>query len=1005
MASGIDRLIINSAYEEPRMHWKYDIETSQFYKESGRRPAGYIIASKERNEYNDQGRFVELPLVNMIRPRVKAWREAGYPNATGTTKKLLAHWHDATARQYQFFFCQLDAIETIIWLTEAPEADKAGINIPGDGGDFRRICTKMCTGSGKTAVMAMLIAWMICNKVSYPQDKRFTKYIFVVAPGLTVKSRLQSLQTGGEDNDYVHFNIVPAGMMQLLRQGIVKVENWQTLAWETEEALKKKKSVDKRGPKSDEAYARSVLGELKKFHNILVINDEAHHAWRTNPEVKVALQGQAKKDYVENAEQATVWVGGLDRINRVRHILSCYDFSATPFAPSGKRTDEEALFGWIVSDFGLNDGIESGLVKTPRVVIRDDGIPTIQGNEYRSKLYHIYADETVKDDINRDAEPTEPLPDLLIQAYYLLGKDWQATYEAWKKQGIPTPPVMISVANRTETAARIENAFLKKRIQIPELNDPQYTKRIDSKILKDAESATGSKKEAAQALRDIIDTVGKIGKPGEQVRNVISVGMLSEGWDARTVTHILGLRAFSSQLLCEQVVGRGLRRTSYDLQEGSDLFTEEYVNIFGIPFNFLPHEEGDGPSKPQPPKPQTQISSLKERSFYEIKWPNIIRFDRVWKPTLTLNIDDVDYLTLQADDTRLRADLAPIIDGKTDFRLFTEIDLEKLDKNLRMQRITFEAAGQVFDQMQASWKEEATKYALLGQIIKLTEQFLKSDKILIEPRLFVTDGLRRRIMLMLNMNKIVRHLWNYIQYSQPDKIVPVYDMNRRVRSTADMITWFTTKPCQLTFKSQISHVVGDSSWEGQEAYILEKNPHVIAYAKNDHLGYEILYTFDGVIHKYHPDFLIQLDNGSILVLEVKGQESEKDRVKRKALAEWVKAVNETHEFGTWYSDVSFNAKDVDGIIAKYCIKAKDEAEEKERAKLRKEAVKAKTGNIFEDSVVDPQIGDRVRHNAFGEGIITEINRHGNWVVKFKDGSEKSFLSSAFAEGFLKIIVD
>ena len=382
---------------------------------------------------------------------------------------------------------------------------------------------------------------------------------------------------------------MPVGLAEKLRQGKVRIVNWQAMAWDGEEAIRKKKSVDKRGTKSDEAYAREVLGELSRARNLLVINDEAHHAWRKNPEVKVSLAGQDKKEYAESEAQATVWVGGLDRIHQARGILGCYDFSATPFAPSGKKNESEALFGWIVSDFGLNDGIESGLVKTPRVVVRDDGIPAHQGNAYRSKLYHIYADETVKDDINRAAEEAEPLPDLLTQAYYLLGMDWREAYKTWREQGIVIPPVMITVANRTETAARIKHAFDAGRIGVPELCEPEHTVRIDSKILKEAETGSGSKKEAAQQLRDIVDTVGQKGQPGEQVRNVISVGMLSEGWDAKTVTHILGLRAFSSQLLCEQVVGRGLRRTSYDLEEDAELFTPEYVNIFGIAFSFLPH--------------------------------------------------------------------------------------------------------------------------------------------------------------------------------------------------------------------------------------------------------------------------------------------------------------------------------------------------------------------------------------------------------------------------------
>lgn len=478
---------------------------------------------------------------------------------------------------------------------------------------------------------------------------------------------------------------------------------------------------------------------------------EAHHAWRKNPENKAKLTKEQK----EAEQQATIWISGLDRIHKTRGILSCYDFSATPFAPSGKKNDEEALFGWIVSDFGLNDGIESGLVKTPRVVVRDDGTPDAES--FRSKLYHIYADETVKDDINRAADPEEPLPDLLTQAYYLLGKDWQALYYAWKDAGADVPPVMITVANRTETAARIKYAFDHGRIPVPELCDPNLTIHIDSKTMDAATNVVAptadedseakiSKADAAAILRETVDTVGQKGKRGEQIRNVISVGMLSEGWDAKTVTHILGLRAFSSQLLCEQVVGRGLRRTSYDLAEGSDMFTPEYVNIFGIPFNFLPHESDEQGTPPTTP-PKTQVEALKERSEYEIRWPNIIRLDRVFKPQLTVDLDKIDTLELNAADTRLRADLAPIIDGKTDLTKCTEIDLQKLDAELRMQRIVFEASGQVYDLMKTSWQNEATKFALLGQVIRLVEEYLKSGAIVINPPLFNTDPVRQRIIL------------------------------------------------------------------------------------------------------------------------------------------------------------------------------------------------------------------------------------------------------------------
>ena len=911
----IDQLIINSAFKEPKSHWKYDLKSESFIRENGRRPAGYFVAGKASNKYNDIGVFVELPLVNSIRIRVKTWREKGYPGVTGITKKLLHYWSNNEERLNQFFFCQIDAIETLIWLTEAPDSEKIGIKIPTDGGEFRRICSKMATGTGKTVVMAMVIAWQILNKTTYPLDKRFSKNIFIVAPGLTVKSRLQVLSINSKDNYYSKFNIVPNSLMDKLRQGKVIIENWHTLSWESDEEIRKKKSVDKRGAKSDEAYTREVLGELSCYRNILVINDEAHHAWRINPEMKI------KKNIKDDVNEATIWINGLDRIHKTRGILTCYDFSATPFAPSGKKNNEESLFEWIVSDFGLNDAIESGLVKTPRVVIKDDALPDI--NTYKSKLYHLYMDETIKDDINRAANKEEPIPDLLNNAYRLLGLDWLETFNEWKASGVDIPPVMISVVNRTETAARIKYAFDHKKIKIDELCNEELTIQIDSKVIEKIENnqsdGNRSKKEMAKVLRETVDTVGQKGKLGEKIRNVISVGMLSEGWDAKTVTHIMGLRAFSSQLLCEQVIGRGLRRTSYDINEENGLFSAEYVNIFGIPFTFLPHESDESTKGGKPTTPKIQIEPLNEKIKYRINWPNIIRVDRIFNSKLSVDLSNIEPLYLEASDTRLHAELAPIIDGKADINKCTDIDLEKLDSNLRMQKIIFETSSDIYDIMQSSWKKESTKFNLIGQIIKLVEEFIRSDKIIINPELFETSYIRRKIILMLNMNKIVQHLWGYIKLKQTEKLLPIFDINKRILSTENMNIWYTSKPCAVTRKSHISHCVYDSTWEASEAFKLDKNDKVTSWVKNDHLGFEILYIYDGVIRKYRPDFIICLKNGTTLILETKGQETRRDREKRKALKEWIEAVNETGEFGRWVSDISYNVADVDGIINRHCF--------------------------------------------------------------------------------------
>ncbi len=924
----IGPLIINSPYDEPASHWKYDRDKRLFDETPGRRPAGYLKATPDAQGFDDPGVFVEIPLVNKIRQRVRAWREAGYPGVTTITRRLLEHWTDEEEfESRRFFFCQLEAAETLIWLAEGPDADKIGIEVPSDGGEFQRLCAKMATGSGKTVVMAMVIAWHILNKVANPQDPRFSKNVFVVAPGLTVRNRLAVLEPAATGNYYAEFRIVPTHMFDKLRQGKVIIRNWHALNWETEEQIEKKRSVDKRGAKSDKAYVRDVLGEMARARNLLVINDEAHHAWRVPAGPKV--RGVAKSE----VDEATKWIGGLDRIHKARGILTCYDFSATPFTPSGKKNAEESLFGWIVSDFGLNDAIESGLVKTPRVVVRDNAL--VDPKTYKPRLYHIYNDPEVRDDLSRKAEPQEPLPNLVNNAYYLLGYDWQVAAEDWLKTGHATPPVMITVANRTETAARIKHAFDRKRILIDELCDQERTLHIDSRVLKRAEESeepiaelavngTGERSngkapqkltadQRAERLRRMVDTVGRHGQPGAQIQNVISVGMLSEGWDAKTVTHIMGLRAFTSQLLCEQVVGRGLRRTSYDLNPENGLLDPEYVNIFGIPFTFLPHESDDsGP--PPPPKPRTAIEPVPDKAGFEITWPNVIRIEHVYRPRLSLNWDKVAPLELNASWTAELAELAPIVDGKPNESQISLIDLENLARKYRTQKIVFETARDLYDDIQKNW--QGSREYLIGQLVRLVEEFIRSEKIHIVPALFHQDDLRRRLLITLNMARVVQHLRDAILFENTEKLEPVFDRDRPIRSTGDMMTWYTGKPCSYTSRSHVNFCVYDSTWEASEAFELDNNPEVESWVKNDHLGFEVLYVHRGVVRKYRPDFLIRLKSGDMLVLETKGVDDEQNRTKRRFLDEWTKAVNQHGGFGRWTCDVSWDPGDVKDILHK-----------------------------------------------------------------------------------------
>lgn len=923
---GAGDLILNTPFVEPEKYWSYDRKYMIFTQMEGRRPAGYIVATPDAQGFNDPGQFVELDLVNKIRPRVKAWREANYPGATGITRRLLEHWYDPNQREgMRFFFCQLEAVETLMWLTESHQSDRQGIEIPSDGGAFRRGCSKMATGSGKTIVMAMVIAWQTLNKASYPQDARYSKHFLAIAPGLTVRNRLAVLIPDSLGNYFDLFHIVPTAMLDKLRQAKVVIHNWHRLGWDTDEQIARRRSVDKRGAKSDEAYAREVLGELSSAHNWIAINDEAHHAWRVPPGAKV--KGVDR----EELESATKWIEGLDRIHRTRNILHCFDFSATPYTPSGKKSSEDALFGWIVSDFGLNDAIESGLVKTPRIVVRDNGR---WDADFKSRFYHLYRDNDVQDDFNRKALPHEPLPDIVTQAYTLLGQDWLETRKDWESVGHPVPPVMITVANRTETAARIKYSFDHEKIHIPELCDPDRTLHIDSSVLRKAESQEQAvevtshasveddddegpskpltQQQQAELLRRQVDTVGQVGQPGEKLQNIISVGMLSEGWDAKTVTHVMGLRAFSSQLLCEQVVGRGLRRTSYDINPETKQFEPEYVNIFGVPFTFLPHEEDDG-TTPLPPKPKTLVEPIREREQeFGISWPNVIRIEHVYSPQLKLDLSKIKVLELSPRDTPTHAELAAILEGKPNMDALSEIDLIELGRRHRLQTVVFKMARDVFDQMQPSWKGNPD--SLLSQVIRIVQQVLESDRIRAAGISADTDPLKRRVLLILNMNRIVQHIWEAIRFENTTNLTPVFDSHRPLLSTADMRPWFTSRPCEHTKRSHINMAVYDSGWEASEAYALDHSDLVDSWVKNDHLGFEILYVYRGVVRKYRPDFLVRMKSGVMLIVEVKGEETDETQAKHKFLDEWVKAINETQSFGTWTWTVITDAKTIDSHL-------------------------------------------------------------------------------------------
>jgi type III restriction enzyme len=763
-----------------------------------------------------------------------------------------------------------------------------------------------------------------------------------VGDSLTVRERLQVLQPGNPVNAYDEFRLCPNDTLrQRLNQAEVLIENWHTLM----PAKEPERSVVRKGKETDEAYTRRVLGKLASHKDLVVINDEAHHAYRKPADLKISKR-QAEERGID-LEEATRWIEGLDRIHKTRRLIRCFDLSATPFAPTGRTNTDEGLFDWIISDFGLNDAIEAGLVKTPRVVVRDGAVPNAA--TLKPKLYHLYREPEVGEDLNRKgALPTDPLPQLVQDAYTLLGADWRDAARRWKEEGHLSPPVMLTVCNRTETAARIEHYFDRGDVHWPELQVPSRTLRVDSKVLEKAEigesaaadkdyearlhqiveasglavdrreALLGEKKE--DILRAIVDNVGKRGTAGQNLQKVISVAMLSEGWDAKNVTHILGLRAFSSQLLCEQVIGRGLRRVSYDTEPvvGPDgverkLFKAEYVNVFGVPLSIF-QDVGEGGDPPPPPKSSTQIESLAERGEYEIRWPNVLRVDPIVRPELRVPWDKVEVLRLEPQNTPITAEFAPALGGATDWTKIHTVDLAAIPEAFRLQRLVFLAARKASEQLRQRFSG-STDY-LLTQFVRLVEQFLASDRLAI-PGLFHQEPVRRRVLISLNLDRVVAHLLRYVDEYNAERIELIFDEGAPIGSTRDMRTWYTTRPTIGTVRSQISHVVGDSAWEGHVCNILESSSLVGAYVKNDHLGFQIYYMWRGSRRRFVPDFLVRLVNGVTLVFEITGVVDDQNRATRAALSAWVQGVNQRGGFGRWAADVLFEPALANDVLIRH----------------------------------------------------------------------------------------
>jgi type III restriction enzyme len=665
----IENPILNGPYDEPSLHYRFDDDGITSEVVERRRPSEYFVPvpqTKKRgaqlqfdNEWTRE-RIKANDFVNQVRARVGLWRKQGYPHVTPVTRRLLEHWSDPN-RENRVMFCQREAAETAIYLAEAALKDGqawfagqlAETNVIFNAA-LPRVALKMATGSGKTVVMAMLIAWQTLNKAANPQDKRYGKRFLVVTPGVTIKDRLRVLRPDDAGNYYRLRDLVPADLSDQLGQAQIEITNYHVfLPKVTREgvglAAATKSLLLGGSPEAENPFletpeqvaARVSRSFGLKVGEIVVFNDEAHHCYMEKPAERVEedLDADERAEAKEETDKARVWFKGLLALQMRLGVKTVYDLSATPFFLTGSGYGIGVLFPWVVSDFSLIDAIESGIVKVPRLPVDDN----TAGDQvvFRNLWDEISAElpkRVAKQAKSRSDDPQ--LPQQLETALLALYGNYAKAYAIWQAsvdEHADVPSVFIVVCNNTTVSKLVfdwiagydkdtldldgnsvqtvapGNLPLFSNVDDDGWRHRPFTVLVDSAQLESGDQlspefrAVAAREieefkaayrdrfpgrdtaeiDEATLLREVMNTVGKRGMLGEQIRCVVSVSMLTEGWDANTDSHILGVRAFRTPLLTEQVVGRGLRRRSYDLN-ADRLFDPEYAEIFGVPFAFIP---------------------------------------------------------------------------------------------------------------------------------------------------------------------------------------------------------------------------------------------------------------------------------------------------------------------------------------------------------------------------------------------------------------------------------
>ncbi len=981
-----DHPILNSPYECPSKHWELDEtgQPTQIILEARRRaqffspipkPKKRKGAATQRGFDFDEGlglstseqQYDPTSIINEVRGHVESWRSLPNPNqwqVTPETASLLRHWRHHEFSEVRPFFCQVEAVETAIWLIEVAAQSKHGKRVldhvaaanEDANPELLRLALKLATGAGKTTVMAMLIAWQTINAVRRPASKNFTRGFLICAPGLTIKDRLRVLQPNDPDSYYKGRELLPGDMLDDMGRAKIVITNYHAFRMRERIELSKGGRQLLKGRTGEEPdtletegqMLQRVMPDLMGMKNILVINDEAHHCYREKPKDvdDEDLKGDDRKEAEKNNEAARLWISGLEAVGRKLGAGRVIDLSATPFFLRGSGYAEGTLFPWTMSDFSLMDAIECGIVKLPRVPVAEN-IPGEELPVFRDLWKHIGKDMPKKGrGQGGDLDPLK-LPTRLQTALQALYGHYEKTFKLWEDKGIKVPPCFIIVCQNTAISKLVydfvsgfqrknsdgsttpENGRLPLFRNFDEHGNPlprPNTLLIDSEQLeagdaldenframatdeierfrrdiveRSGDARAGEKITDQELLREVMNTVGKPYQLGGSIRCVVSVSMLTEGWDANTVTHVLGIRAFGTQLLCEQVIGRALRRQSYELNEdGPDkgLFNVEYADVFGIPFDFTAKPVV---APPQPPRETVQVKAVRpERDALEIRFPRVEGY-RIELPEERLSADfnDESILTLSPDlvGPSITRNSGIIGEG-------VDMSLKHLG-DIRPSTLVFHVTQRL---LYTKWRDpgEEPKLHLFGQLKRITKQWLdtclkcKGDTY---PALLMYQELAD-----MACNKITAAITQRFLDERPIKaLLDAYNPSgstRHVRfNTSRADRWETSsKSCHINW------VILDSDWEGEFCRVAESHPKVRAYVKNHNLGLEVPYRYGSEMRKYIPDFIVRVDDGHgdedllNLVVEIKGYRRE-DAVEKKSTMDtyWVPGVNHLGTYGRW----------------------------------------------------------------------------------------------------------